>query len=93
MSYKISYVNLRYCIRYIETYDIVGHIVGQDTVLANSTYDIVGHIVYNIVCQTYDIVYDFVFSYDIVGGRTVLANRYDVEYDIVGFPTMSYTTS
>jgi hypothetical protein len=59
----------------IATYDIVGHIVGQDTVLGNRTYDIVGHIVYDIVCQTYDIVYDFVFSYDIIGGRTVLANR------------------
>ncbi len=74
MSYTISYVNLQYRIRYTATYDLVGHIVGQDTVLANRTYDIIGHIVYDAVCQTYDIVYDFVFSYDIVGGRTVLAN-------------------
>ena len=51
-----------------------GHVVGQNTVLANRTDDIVGHIVYDIVCQTYNFVYDFVFSYDIVGGRTVLAN-------------------
>ena len=71
----MSYLNLRYRIRYSATYDIVGHIVGQNTVLANRTYDIVGHIVYDIVGQTYYIVYDFVFSYDIVGGRTVLANR------------------
>jgi hypothetical protein len=75
---------------------MVGHMVGQNTVLANRTYDIVGHIVYNIVCQTYDIVYDFVFSYNIVGGRTVLANSrlrrrirhrrftYNVVYDVVG---------
>ncbi len=96
MSYTMSYLNLRYRIQYSATYDIVGHIVGQNnTVLANRAYDIVGHIVYNIVCQTYDIVYDFVFSYDIVGGRTVLANRrlrrhirhrrfsYDIEYDVV----------
>jgi hypothetical protein len=95
MSYTISYVNLRYRIRYLETYDIVGHIVGRDTVLANRTYDIVRPIVYDVVCQTYDIVYDFVFSYDIVGGRTVLANRtsrrriryrrftYDIVYDVV----------
>ena len=75
MSYTISYVNLRYRIRYLATYDIVGHIVGQIPVLANRTYDIVRHIVYDVVCQTYDIVYDIVFSYDIVGGRTVLANR------------------
>jgi hypothetical protein len=108
MSYTISYANLRYRIRYIATYDIVGHIVGQDTVLANRTYDIVGHIVYDIVCQTYDIVYDFVFSYDIVGGRTVLAYRklrcriryrrfsYDVVYDVVAphrVNTTSYSTS
>jgi hypothetical protein len=94
MSYTISYVNLRYRIRYLATYDIVGHIVGRDTVLANRTYDIVGHIVYDIVCQTYNIVYDFLFSYDIVGGRTVLANRrlrrrsstsgrYDIVFDVV----------
>ena len=95
MSYTISYVNLRYRIRYLETYDIVGHIVGRDTVLANRTYDIVRPVVYDVVCQTYDIVYDFVFSYDIVGGRTVLANRtsrrriryrrftYDIVYDVV----------
>ena len=108
MSYTISYVNLRYRIRYLATYDIVGHIVGRDTVLANRTYDIVGHIVYDIVCQTYDIVYDFVFSYDIVGGRTVLANRrlrrriryrrftYDIVYDVVAphqVDTTSYSTS
>ncbi len=108
MSYTISYVNLRYHIQYIETYYIVGHIVGQNTVLANRTYDIVGHIVYDIVCQTYDIVYDFVFSYDSVGGRTVLANRrlqrriryrrfsYDVVYDVVAphqVDTTSYPTS
>jgi hypothetical protein len=42
-------------------------IFGQDTVLANRTHDIVGHIVCDIVGQTYDIEYDFVFSYDIVG--------------------------
>jgi hypothetical protein len=73
--FEISY-RIRCRIRYrTSTYDIVGHIVGQDTVLANRTYDIVGNIVYDIVCQTYDIVYDFVFSYYIVGGRTVLANR------------------
>ena len=97
MSYTIWYLYLRYRIRYRKTYDIVGHIVGQIPVLANRTYDIrvVGHIVYDIVGQTYDIVYDFVFSYDIVGGRTVLANRrlrhriryrrftYDVVYDVV----------
>ena len=98
MSYTISYVNLRCRIRYLETYDIVGHIVGRDTVLANRTYDIVRPIVCDVVCQTYDIVYDFVFSYDIVGGtrgRTVLANRmsrrriryrrftYDIVYDVV----------
>ena len=108
MSYTISYVNLRYRIRYLATYDIVGHIVGRDTVLANRTYDIVRHIVYDIVCQTYDIVYDFVFSYDIVGGRTVLANRrlrrriryrrftYDIVYDVVAphqVDTTSYSTS
>ena len=75
MSYTISYVNLRCRIRYLKTYDIVGHIVGRDTVLANRTYDIVRPIVSDVVCQTYDIVYDFMFSYDIVGGRTVLANR------------------
>ncbi len=80
-------------ISYSATHDIVGHIVGQNTVLANRMYNIVGHIVYDIVCQTYDTVYDFVFSYDIVGGRTVLANcrllrrirhrrfSYDVVYD------------
>ena len=108
MSYTMSYLNLRYRIRYSATYDIVGHIVGQNTVLANRTYDIVGHIVYDIVCQTYDIVDDFVFSYDIVGGRTVLANRrlrhrirhrrfsYDVVYDVVPLcrvDTMSYSTT
>ena len=108
MSYTISYVNLRYRIRYTSTYDIGGHIVGQDTVLANRTYDIVGHIVYDIVCQTYDIVYDFVFSYDVVGGRTILAYRklrrriryrrffYDVVYDVVAphrVNTTSYSTS
>jgi uncharacterized membrane protein YuzA (DUF378 family) len=99
------YLNLQYRIRYSATYDFVGHIVGQNTVLANHTYDVVGHIVYDIVSQTYDFVYDFVFSYDILGGRTVLANRrlqrrirhrrfsYDVVYDIVGFPMMSYTMS
>jgi hypothetical protein len=75
MSYTMSYLNLRNRIRYSATYDIKGHIVGQNTVLANCTYDIVGLIVYDIVCQTYNIVYDFVFSYDIVGGRTVLTNR------------------
>ena len=75
MSYTMLYLNLQYRIRYSATYDFVGHIVGQNTVLANHTYDVVGHIVYDIVSQTYDIVYDFVFSYDIVGGRTVLANR------------------
>ena len=52
MSYTISYVNLRYRIRYLETYDIVGNIVGRDTVLANRTYDIVRPIVYDVVCQT-----------------------------------------
>ena len=108
MSYTISYVNLRYRIRYLETYDIVGNIVGRDTVLANRTYDIVRPIVYDVVCQTYDIVYDFVFSYDIVGGRTVLANRtsrrsiryrrftYDIVYDVVALcqvDTTSYSTS
>jgi hypothetical protein len=67
----------------------------KDTVLAGRTYDIVGHVVYNIVGQTYDVVYDFVFSYDVVGGRTVLASRmlrrrirhrrftYNVVYDAV----------
>jgi hypothetical protein len=108
MPYTISYVKLRYCTRYSATYDIVGHIVGQDTVLANRTYDIIGHIVYDIVCQTYDIVYDIVFSFDIVGGRTVLANRrlrrliryrrfsYVVVYDVVGshqVDTTSFSTS
>ena len=94
MSYTISYVNLRCRIRYLKTYDIVGHIVGRDTVLANRTYDIVRPVVSDVVCQTYDIVYDFVFSYDIVGGRTVHANfTYDIVYDIVGSPTISYTTS
>jgi uncharacterized membrane protein YuzA (DUF378 family) len=43
-------------IRYSATYNIVGHIVGQNTVLANRTYNIVGHVVYDIVCQTCDIV-------------------------------------
>ncbi len=58
--------------------------------------------------STYDIVYDFVFSYDIVGGMTVLANRmlrrriryrrfsYDVVYDLIGphqIDTTSYSTS
>ena len=32
----------------VYTYDIVGHIVGQDTVLANRTYDIIGHVVIEI---------------------------------------------
>jgi hypothetical protein len=108
MSYTMSYLNLRYRIRYSATYYIVGHIVGQNTVLAIRMYNIVGHIVYDIVCQTYDIVYDFVFSYDIVGGRTVLANcwlrrrirhrrfSYNVVYDVVPLcqvDTMSYTTT
>ena len=108
MSYTISYVNLRYRIRYLATYDIVGHIVGGDTVLANRTYDIVRPVVSDVVCQTYDIVYDFAFSYDIVGGRTVLANRtsrrriryrrltYDIVYDVVllcRVDTTSYWTS
>jgi hypothetical protein len=108
MSYTMSYLNLRFQIRYSATYDIVGHIVGQNTVLGNRAYDIVSHIVYDIVCQTHDIVYDFVFSYYIVGGRTVLANRrlrrrirhrrfsYDVVYDVVPLcqvDTMSYTTT
>ncbi len=112
MSYTISYLNLRYRIRYSvyvrhrRSYRTM--IVGQDTVLANSTYDIVGHIVYDIVGQTYDIEYDFVFSYYIVGWMTVLANRrlrrcirhrrfsYDVVYDVVRLcrlDTMSYSTS
>ena len=104
MLYTISYVNLRYRIRYLATYDIVGNIVGRDTVLANRTYDIVRPIVYDVVCQTYDIVYDFVFSYDIVGGRTVLANRrlrrrirhrrfsYDVVYDVVALCRVDTTS-
>jgi hypothetical protein len=104
MSYMISYFNLRYRIRYIATYDIVGHIVDQDTVLANRTYNREGQIVYDIVCQTYDIVYDFVFSYDIVGGRTVLGNRrlrrriryprfsYDVVYDVVALCQVDTTS-
>jgi hypothetical protein len=110
MSYTI-YRILTYDIVYdivFTYYDIVHHIVGQDTVLANRTHYIVGHIVYGIVGQTYEIVYDFVFSYDIVGGRTVLTNRrlrhrirhrrfsYNVVYDAVPLcrvDTMSYSTT
>ncbi len=42
--YVVSKVlNLRHSIRYSATNDIIGHIVGQNTVLANCTYDILGH--------------------------------------------------
>jgi hypothetical protein len=47
MSYTMSYLNLRHSIRYSAPNDIIGHIVGQNTVLANyvsnCTYDILGH--------------------------------------------------
>ena len=38
-------------------------------------YDIAYNIVYDIIGLTYDIVYDYVKSYDIVGLTPFLANR------------------
>ncbi len=47
---RVRYHILTYDFIYyiVYTYDIVGHIVGQDTVLANRTYDIIGHVVIEI---------------------------------------------
>ena len=50
------------------------------------------NIVYDIVRQTYDIVYDVDKTYDIVGFYPIVANlTYDIVYDIVRQRTMSYT--
>jgi hypothetical protein len=90
MSYTTSYLDVRCRIRYckkLRRRQIL-------TVLATFTYDIVRHIVYDIVRKTYDVVYDIVKTYDIVGVGTVLAIfTYDIVYDIVGFYTMSYVIS
>jgi hypothetical protein len=50
IRYRILIYDIVYNI--VITYYIVGHIVGQDTVLANRANDIVGHIVYDIVGQS-----------------------------------------
>jgi hypothetical protein len=53
-----------------------------------SVYDVM----YDFVGHTYDIVYDVVKTYHIVGQNTDLANSsYDIVHDIVCFSTMSYT--
>ncbi len=86
-------------------YFIVGcNIVGERTVLANRTYDIAYDVEYDIVGQTYDVVYHMIKAFEIVGERTVVTNSilrhrmrhrfsHDVLYDTLEQCWYYYTIS